>query len=162
VIHEAGAASCSVLLGDRIAESDRFRSPYRFRLPLHPEGPMTPRKKELSHVSHVRLPHVEHEEFVAASKRLGESRSLLLRRAVRDIIARPANLTEPELTAFVEAVHQLTAVGRNLNQLVRAVHVGKVTLVEGAPLDAVLAVLVSLDARMIEVVEKCRLRQVRR
>jgi hypothetical protein len=123
---------------------------------------MTPRKKALSRVSHVRLPQVEHEEFVAASKRLGESRSLLLRRAVRDIIARPANLTKEELAAFVEAVHQLTAVGRNLNQLVRAIHVGKATLMEGAPLDAVLAALGSLDARMIEVVEKSRLRQVRR
>lgn len=123
---------------------------------------MTPRKKELSHVSHVRLPSNEYEQFVAASKRLGESRSLLLRRAVRDIIERPANLTEQELAAFVEAVHQLKAVGRNLNQLVHAVHVGKVTLVEGAPLDAVLAALAALDARMIEVVEKSRLRRARR
>lgn len=123
---------------------------------------MTPRKKELSHVSHVRLPHVEHEQFVIASKRLGESRSRLLRRAVRDIIERPANLTEQELAAFVEAVHQMKAVGRNLNQLVHAVHIGKVTLVEGAPLDAVRAVLTAIDTRMTEVVEKSRLRRVRR
>ena len=91
---------------------------------------MTPRKKELLQVTYVRLPQSEHDQFVVASKRLGESCSRLLRRAVRDIVERPAHLSDQELAALTEVVYQLNAVGRNLNQLVRAVHVGKVTIVE--------------------------------
>ena len=123
---------------------------------------MTPRKKELSQVTHVRLPQSEHEQFVVASKRLGESRSRLLRRAVRDIIERPAHLSDQELAALTEAVYQLNAVGRNLNQLVRVVHVGKVTIVEGLHVDAVLSAVTKLDTRVTELVDKSRLRGVRR
>ena len=121
-----------------------------------------PRKKELSQVTHVRLPQSEHEQFVTASKRLGESRSRLLRRAVRDIIQRPAQLSDQELTALTEAVYQLNAVGRNLNQLVRAIHLGKVTVMEGAHVDTVLSAVAALDKRITELVEKSRLRGVRR
>ena len=123
---------------------------------------MTPRKKELSQVTHVRLPPSEHEQFVVASKRLGESRSRLLRRAVRDIIERPAHLLDQELAALTEAVYQLNAVGRNLNQHVRAVHLGKVTVVEGLHVDAVLSAVAKLDTRVTELVEKSRLRGIRR
>ena len=123
---------------------------------------MTPRKKELSQVTHVRLPLSEHEQFVAASKRLGESRSRLLRRAVRDIIQRPAQLSDQELAALTEAVYQLNAVGRNLNQIVRAIHLGKVTIMEGTHVDTVLSAVAALDTRITELVEKSRLRGVRR
>ena len=66
--------------------------------------------KAASHVVHVRLPSREHEEFVVAAKRLQESRSRLLRRAVRDIIERPAHLLDHELARLVEAIYQSACV----------------------------------------------------
>ncbi len=123
---------------------------------------MATRKKELSRMSHVRLLESEHAQFEAAAKRLGQPRSMLLRRAVRDIIDRPANLLDKELGALAEAVYQLKAVGRNLNQLTHAVHIGKVSIVEPAALDAVRAAVVALDARITDLIQKSRLRRVLR
>lgn len=123
---------------------------------------MATRKKELSRMSHVRLLESEHAQFEAAAKRLGQPRSMLLRRAVRDIIDRPANLLDKELGALAEVVYQLKAVGRNLNQLTRAVHIGKVSLVEPAALDAVRAAVAAVDARITDLIQKSRLRRVLR
>jgi len=123
---------------------------------------MATRKKELSRMSHVRLLESEHAQFEAAAKRLGQPRSMLLRRAVRDIIDRPANLLDQELGALAEAVYQLKAVGRNLNQLTYAVHLGKVGMVEPAALDAVRAAVIALDARVTDLIQKSRLRRVLR
>ena len=119
------------------------------------------RPKDLSHVLHVRLPLNEHAAFTAVAIRLRESRSRLLRRAVRDIIGRPANLLDHELAALVEAVYQLKAVGRNLNQLMQAVHVGKVTVTNVAELESVRASVKTLDARITDLVTASRLRGVR-
>ena len=121
-----------------------------------------PRETRFSMVTRVRLPASEHHDFIAAAKRLGESRSTLLRRAVRDIIDRPATLLDIELGVLVQAVYQLKAVGRNLNQLTQAVHIGKGTVIEPASLDALRAAVGSLDARVTDLVQKSRLRQVSR
>lgn len=118
--------------------------------------------KAASHVVHVRLPSSEHEEFVIAAKRLQESRSRLLRRAVRDIIERPAHLLDHELAVVVGAVYQLKAVGRNLNQLMLAVHVGKVAVADVAILESVRASVLSLDASIVALVNASHLRGVRR
>src|SRR5438046_1212612 len=119
------------------------------------------RPKDLSHVLHVRLPLDEHAAFTAAAIRLREPRSRLLRRAVRDIIGRPANLLDHELKELAEAVYQLKAVGRNLNQLMQAVHVGKVTVANTTELESVRASVMALDARITELVMASRLRGVR-
>ncbi len=118
--------------------------------------------KVASRVVHVRLPLNEHAAFTAAAIRLRESRSRLLRRAVRDIIGRPANLLDHELARLVEAVYQLKAVGRNLNQLMLAVHVGKVSVADAALLDSVRASVTDLDAKIAALVSASRLRGVRR
>lgn len=82
-------------------------------------------------------------------------------RVVRDIIGRPANLLDCELKGLTEAVYQLKAVGRNLNQLMQAIHVGKVTVVNMAEPESVRAVVMALDARITELVTASRLRGVR-
>lgn len=115
-----------------------------------------------SRLENFRLSEPERVEFIAAAKRLGQTRANLLRRAVRDIINRPANLLDQELGALAEAVYQLKAVGRNLNQLTHAVHLGKVGMIEPAALDAVRAAVIALDARITDLVQKSRLRRVLR
>ena len=80
---------------------------------------------------------------------------------MRDIIGRPANLLDCELKGLTEAVYQLKAVGRNLNQLMQAIHVGKVTVVNMAEPESVRAVVMALDARITELVTASRLRGVR-
>ncbi len=160
MIHEA--ARPRALLGGTAAEGRCcHRLPYRFLYLHYLRGPMT-RTIELSRVLHVRLPLNEYEAFTAATIRLREPRSRLLRRAVRDIIGRPANLLDHELVELVGAVYQLKAVGRNLYQLIRAVHVGQVSVADTALLDSVRASVTDLDARIAALVSASRLRWVRR
>ncbi len=123
---------------------------------------MTRPRHDMSEVTRVRLAADEREAFAAAAKRLGESRSNLLRRAVREIIGRPADLLEKELAGLDEAVYQLRAVGRNLNQITRAMHLGE--LKEGqlnaALLEELKQTVEQLANRTDELVEKSRLRRV--
>ncbi len=120
--------------------------------------------KELSRTIGVRLTDAEYERFGTAAKLLGDSRARLLRLAVREVIQQPADLTDKEIAALDEAAHQLKAIGRNLNQITRAVHMGE--LKEGQVDMVVLAALTQqvkqLDARIAEVIEKSRLRRVMR
>ncbi|HKQ30553.1 MAG TPA: plasmid mobilization relaxosome protein MobC [Burkholderiales bacterium] len=117
---------------------------------------------ELSRMAHVRLPVAEYEEFGIAAKRLGDTRSNLLRRAIRDIIERPADLLEKELGALDEAVYQLKAVGRNLNQIARAIHTSEPKDIQVDPvfLATVSEAVVLLDRRLTDVIERSRLRRV--
>jgi len=120
-----------------------------------------PRKKTgESKVTHFRLTDKELGDFIAAATRLKQSRSDLLRRAVRDIIGRPADLLDQELAALAEAAFQLKAIGRNLNQLARAVHIEKVKELEPGALAGLSASVSALDGRVSELVKKGRLRRV--
>lgn len=116
----------------------------------------------LSKVTYLRLTELEHREFVEAAKHLGDSRADLLRRAVREIIKRPADLLEKELTGLDEAVYQLCAVGRNLNQITRAIHLGEVkdTLLIAALIEPLQQACDQQAARVTELIEKSRLRRV--
>lgn len=123
---------------------------------------MPEHRHDRSQVTRVRLAGWEHEAFIAAAKRLNDTRSNLLRRAVREIINRPADLLEKELAALNEAVHQLKAVGRNLNQIARAVHTGEIkeAQVDPAVLAALRQSVETLAARFMEVMEASQLRRV--
>ena len=118
----------------------------------------------LSKARHFRLTEAEDAAFIEAAKRLKASRADLLRRAVRAIIRQPADLLDKELAALDEAVYQVKAVGRNLNQIARAIHMGdlKDSLVDAATLEVVGQAVVQLDARLTDVIEKSRLRRVLR
>lgn len=117
---------------------------------------------ELSRMAHVRLPVTEYEQFAIAAKRLGDTRSNLLRRAVREIIQLPADLLEQELAGLDEAVYQLKAVGRNLNQITRAIHMDELKQgdIGAALLEEIRLAVNHLDKRVTELIEKSRLRRV--
>lgn len=118
----------------------------------------------LSKARHFRLTEAEDAAFHEAAKRLKASRAELLRRAVREIIRQPADLLDKELTVLDEAVYQVKAVGRNLNQIARAIHLGalKDDQVDRVAMEAVSQAVARLDARLTDVIEKSRLRRVLR
>ncbi len=123
---------------------------------------MTRPRHDMSEVTRVRLAADECAAFAAAAKRLGESRSNLLRRAVREIINRPADLLEKELAGLDEAVYQLRAVGRNLNQITRAMHQGELKdgQIDAALLEELKQTVEQLADWITALAEKSRLRRV--
>lgn len=105
--------------------------------------------------ANVRLTEEEHRALNAVQERLGTTRSRLLRKTVRELIGLGPDLLLQEWQAFVELAFQVAAVGRNLNQLVRAIHQGKTAisledraLVEGVR-DQVTAVQTALQATIV-------------
>ncbi len=118
----------------------------------------------LSKVTHLRLTESEHRDFAIAAKRLRDSRANLLRHAVREIINQPADLLERELVGLDEAVYQLCAVGRNLNQITRAMHQGELKdgKINVALVEELKQTIDQLDKRFGEVIVKSRLRRVYR
>lgn len=118
------------------------------------------RPKNPSHVIHVRLPSSEHEAFANAAQRLKESRARLLRRAVRELIGRGSGFRNEEIAVLIEAVYQLKAVARNLNQLLQGVRAGK-ALADVVALEALRVRVMDLDTRIAELVTHSRLRGTR-
>ena len=118
----------------------------------------------LSKVTYLRLTESEHAAFITAAKGLRETRSHLLRLAVREYINQPVDVLDKELPAFYEAVYQLRAVGRNLNQITKAMHLGERADIQlnMTILETLKQTVNELDARLVEVVKKSRVRRVYR
>ena len=94
--------------------------------------------KNVERWANVRLMEEEHRALDAIQNRLQTTRSRLLRKVIRELIGMGPDLLTQEWMVFEKLAYQLAAVGRNLNQLVRAVNSGKAamtpedrTLVEG-------------------------------
>ena len=87
--------------------------------------------ENISRWANVRLNEEEHQALEVIQKRLQTTRSRLLRKVVRELIGVGPDLLVQEWQVFEQLAYQLAAVGRNLNQLVRAIHTGKVTIAPG-------------------------------
>lgn len=72
-----------------------------------------------------RLLPQEIEMFEAYADNQGTDRSKILIKVVRELITEQPHLMPEELKAFQNAARQVMGIGRNLNQLTRAVHEGK-------------------------------------
>ncbi len=85
----------------------------------------TPRSAARSGVLHVRL----HDQETAALKQLaaalGQPPSRLLRRLIREAITGGPDYFKDELVDLRRMVRELSAIGRNLNQLARAANRGE-------------------------------------
>jgi hypothetical protein len=68
----------------------------------------------------------ENQAFEVMAARLKISRPRLLRKVIREVIGKGPELLPQDFRAFEDALFQLSAVGRNLNQLMRAIHGGQV------------------------------------
>src|ERR1019366_700764 len=102
-----------------------------------------------------RLNEAEYQAFVAVLLELGTTRSRMLRKMIRELIRWGPDLLSDELKLFREAVYQVGAIGRNLNQLVKAIHNGKqeANAAVGSTLNQVKDQVNHLEKVLLEVVK---------
>ena len=107
-----------------------------------------------------RISPTEHQGFVVVLQRLGTNSARFLRKVIREVIGDGPDLLPNELKVFSDAAFQLGAIGRNLNQLVRAFHSGKLTCtqLDNTFLEAVLDHVVRLEKELLAVVQRSRRR----
>ena len=82
--------------------------------------PKLPKDQKKSGIFTLRLRPEEHEEFQRYSESIGIKRNQILLKIIRELVNDEVHLTKPEAQEFQRVVAQLTAIGRNLNQLTRA------------------------------------------
>ena len=79
---------------------------------------------------HVRLNQEEFYAFRRVSEEEGISRSIMIRQLIRERIGAGPRLSQNNLDQFGRAMIELSAVGRNLNQMVKLMHQGGLPLLE--------------------------------
>ncbi len=72
-----------------------------------------------------RVSRVEYAEFLKALQGLGTTCSRFFRKVIREVIGEGPDLLISEQKLFREALYQVAALGRNLNQLLKAFHTGQ-------------------------------------
>jgi hypothetical protein len=111
----------------------------------------------------VRMSEAEALAFSELAAQWQTSRSRLLRKVIRESIGEGPDLLGHELKLFEDAVYQLASLGRNLNQLLKLLHSGKVTV--GAPEQALMEGIRDqverLKAETLTVIDRSRRRWVR-
>ncbi len=105
----------------------------------------------------------EKKAFTRLANELGVTPSRLQRRLIREAINAEADLFDPGLGALSEASNQLRSVGRNLNQIARAVNAGNVktdplTKFQMTELQTLIG---DLDKAFRDVVKRSRTRSVK-
>ena len=91
--------------------------------------PCEPIKEAPTRFASLRLTNAERDAFQQIASQLNTTRSDLLRKYVRELIGQGPDLLAHDLRDMNEAAYQVGCVGRNLNQLVRAINQGKVRTV---------------------------------
>lgn len=79
----------------------------------------------LNRSAHVRLHEAEDRAFQGVVERLQTTRSKLLRKIIRELIGQGPDLLDHEWLVLEKLLYQLSALGRNLNQYVKAIHTGQ-------------------------------------
>ena len=112
----------------------------------------------------VRMNEAEALAFRLLAEHLQTTRSRLLRKVIREAIGEGPDLLFQEFKVMDDAVYQVAAIGRNLNQLVRAVHTGQVKAMpqEQALMGDILNRIESLKKEIFIVIDRSRNRTVRR
>ncbi len=72
-----------------------------------------------------RLSEVEYQAYLLLVQRLATTRSRLIRGMIREALGLGPDLLAQDMKILGEGVYQLGALGRNLNQELRAMHSGK-------------------------------------
>jgi hypothetical protein len=72
-----------------------------------------------------RLSEAEYQAYLQLVQRLATTRSRLIRGMIREALGLGPDLLTQDMKTLGEGVYQLGALGRNLNQELRAMHSGK-------------------------------------
>ncbi len=111
----------------------------------------------------VRMNEAEALAMSRLASQLQTSRSRLLRKVIRESIGEGPDLLPNEMKHFEEAVFQLAALGRNLNQLLKLVHSGqvKVSSQEQALMEGIRDQVERLKRETLTVIDRTHERWVR-
>ena len=117
----------------------------------------------LTHLHNVRLNEPENLEFKRVAERLQTTRSRLMRKMIRELIGEGPDFLDREWILFEKLAYQLSAIGRNLNQLVRAYHSdqGARITVDLSLLGEVLERTESVKREIYRLIERCNYRWVK-
>jgi len=77
-------------------------------------------------MARVRLTQDEDQKFNEYSNKVGVTRSKIQRKIIRELINNELDLVPEEIEVFRDAAKNVAAIGRNFNQLIRAINSGKV------------------------------------
>ena len=112
--------------------------------------------------ANLRLREEEHMALLQAQERLHLSRSQLVRNMIRDGLGVGPALLPEESNILRELAYQVGAVGRNFNQLLRAIHSGKVTALanELALVTAIRDQIVGVEKEIQTVITRSKKRSV--
>ena len=109
-----------------------------------------------------RLSQAEYQAFLLILLKLGTNGARFLRKAIREVIGEGPDLLSNEMEAFREATFQVGAIGRNLNQLVRAFNSGQLAngQVDPSLLIAIRDQVATLEKELLAIVLQSRQRWV--
>jgi hypothetical protein len=102
----------------------------------------------LNRSAHVRLHEAENRAFQNVVERLQTTRSKLLRKIIRELIGQGPDLLDHEWQALENLIYQLGALGRNLNQYVKAIHTRQA---KASPLDLALIEQVRDEVKRVDI-----------
>ena len=124
--------------------------------------------KSKSEAVRVRLDEDEKNAFTRLADKLGVKPSILHRRLIKEAVDEGPEVFEKELAALLDTNVQLSAIGRNINQIARAINQGAI-VVEPIVASDLEGVLSAVDAqktavrRMIKRARsKCKIRKSKR
>ena len=115
-----------------------------------------------SRMINVRTTEAEGLELKRLAEQLQTTRSRLLRKIIRESIGEGPDLLPSEMKVFQDAVFQLASLGRNLNQLLKLVHSGKVSVSsqEQVLMESTREQVESLQKETLTVIDRSRDRSV--
>lgn len=110
-----------------------------------------------------RLTLAEYQAFALVLHKLEIKGARFLRKIIREVIGEGPDLLPNDLHTFRDATFQVGAIGRNLNQLVRAFHGGQLTgsQVDGAMLESIRDQVARHEKELLAIVLRSRQRWVR-
>lgn len=120
-------------------------------------------KKPKTEALHARVSESEKKAFEELAKSVGMKPSTLLRRMIREASGAGPMFLQDDLSKLVTASNQVSAVGRNINQIARGINSGKVK--DGLEVQEDLAILgaaiVAIKSQLKNLVAGSKSRRIR-
>ena len=120
-------------------------------------------KRQKSEALRVRLYEDEKEAFARLAESMDVSTSELLRRMVREAVSSGPSLFDDGISGLVDAGNAVSAVGRNINQMTRAINAGRVKLdaKHREEIRQLAAVLLTLKKEIRRLIDKSKKRRIK-
>jgi hypothetical protein len=94
------------------------------RTPMNTEPVQIPQETKPRRVV-ARLSEQEYQAYLVVVQSLSTTRSRLIRKLIRELVGVGPDLLADDMKSLSNGIYQLGALGRNLNQMLRAMHSGQ-------------------------------------